>query len=71
MNPFFLLGSQLFLITEDAISEKDLVSQSRRKSSKCVNKPLKRATDVVVEGMGGAHWPFSTPKLRVLLKLPF
>lgn len=33
-EPFFWLGSQLFLITEDAISEKDLVSQSSRKSSK-------------------------------------
>lgn len=41
----FWLGSQLFLITEDAISEKDLVSQSYKKSSKSVNKPLKREAD--------------------------
>lgn len=29
-KPFFLLVSQLFLITEDAIWEKDLVTQSRK-----------------------------------------
>lgn len=45
MNPFLIRGSQLFLITEDAISEKDLVSQSCKKSSKRVSKPLKREVE--------------------------
>ena len=69
MDPFFWLGSQLFLITEDAISEKDLVSQSCKKSSKSVNKPLKREADG--GGGGKAHWPFSPPKLLLVVKLPF
>lgn len=60
-EPFFWLGSQLFLITEDAISEKDLVSQSCWKSSKSVNKPLKGATDVVAVVVGVHTDPFPHP----------